>query len=145
MSEVSIPKPDPLAPFRALLGGPTVAVQFAVQVPYVQIAPALDSSGRPHIREVSDPETGNIARLGYPYQPTPAQIQSVAIGTLRASECGTLLVIEEMIALPGPTDDAPPVGAARMDIYARPEAVAFVSVVKQIEMRPVSRILRSGD
>jgi hypothetical protein len=119
--------PDKLAPFRPLFGMP-VAVQFAQQTPYVQVAPQLDANGVPQTGVLP----GNRI-IGMPSVPEPPQVAVVALGVLRASEDGTWLVIEERIGIPRSAESLG--GQALMDVYVRPEMVTHVSFVKSIELR----------
>ncbi len=123
--------PDKLAPFRPLFGMP-VAVQFAGQTPYLQIAPLVDDSGRP--ASVRVPGTDKV--IGLPVVADQQHPTAVATGVLRPSEDGTWLVIEERIAIPRTAESLG--GQALMDVYVRPELVTHVSFVKAVEMhRPM--------
>lgn len=127
---------DKLAPFRPLFDMP-VAVQFAAQTPYIQIAPLMDANGVPQTRQV--PQTGQTIGLpgvveGPDRQP-PATM--VAVGVLRPSEDGTWLVIEERIGIPRSAETLG--GQALMDVYVRPEMVTHISFVKSVEMRRPQR------
>jgi hypothetical protein len=124
---VEKPAEDKLAPFRALFGMP-VAVQFAQQVPYVQIAPLIDKEGRPQMVRVP----GSDRVIGLPGIVEPAQPTHVAIGVLRASECGTWLIIEERLGIPRTGES--PGGQALMDVHVRPEMVTHVSFVRAVEL-----------
>jgi len=125
----SKPTDDRLAPFRALFGMP-VAVQFAQQVPYVQIAPLMDKNGEPQTVRVP----GSDRVIGLPGIVEPMQPTAVAVGVLRASECGTWLVIEERLGIPRTAESLG--GQALMDVYVRPEMVTHVSFVRAVELRP---------
>ncbi len=120
--------PDKLAPFRALFGMP-VAVQFAAQTPYVQIAPLIDKTGLPATVQV--PNTNRV--IGLPAVAEQQQATAVAVGVLRASEDGTWLVIEERLGIPRSAESLG--GQALMDVYVRPEMVTHVSFVKAVELR----------
>lgn len=123
----SAPASDKLAPFRPLFGLP-VAVQFAAQTPYIQIAPLVDQTGRPAMVQV--PGTNRV--IGLPAVAEQQSATPVATGVLRASEDGTWLVIEERIAIPRSAEALG--GQALMDVYVRPEMVTHVSFVKAVEM-----------
>src|SRR5258706_12964037 len=87
--------PDKLAPFRALFGMP-VAVQFAAQTPYVQIAPLIDKTGLPATVQV--PNTNRVIGL-----PAVAEQQQATSGAVRGSRCSgsaTWLVITECLRSP---------------------------------------------
>jgi hypothetical protein len=124
---VEKPAEDKLAPFRSLFGMP-VAVQFAQQVPYVQIAPLMDKEGRPQMVRVP----GSERVIGLPGVVDPAQPTHVAIGVLRASDCGTWLVIEERLGIPRTAESLG--GQALMDVHVRPEMVTHVSFVRAVEL-----------
>lgn len=124
---------DKLAPFRALFGMP-VAVQFAAQTPYVQIAPLSDQGG--NVQVVQIPGTNRV--IGLPAVATEQQqATAVAVGVLRPSEDGTWLIIEERIGIPRTAESLG--GQALMDVYVRPEMVTHISFVKAIEMRRPAR------
>jgi hypothetical protein len=126
------PHTDKLAPFRALFGMP-VAVQFAGQTPYIQVAPLLDAEGNPQVKTL--PGTNKV--IGLPgtivNEKGQEQITAVAIGVLRESEDGSWLVIEERIGIPRSATF--PGGQALMDVYVRPEMVTHVSFVRQVTMQ----------
>jgi hypothetical protein len=61
------------------------------------------------------------------------QATAVALGVLRASECGTWLVIEERLGLPRTAETLG--GQALMDVYVRPEMVTHVSFVKAVDQQ----------
>lgn len=124
--------PDKLAPFRALFGMP-VAVQFAAQTPYVQVAPLTDAEG--NVQAVQIPNTTRV--IGLPAVAEPQQAIAVATGVLRPSEDGTWLIIEERIGIPRSAHSLG--GQALMDVYVRPEMITHVSFVKAIELRRPAR------
>jgi len=124
--------PDKLAPFRALFGMP-VAVQFAAQTPYVQVAPLTDAVG--NVQAVQIPNTTRV--IGLPAVAEPQQAIAVATGVLRPSEDGTWLIIEERIGIPRSAHSLG--GQALMDVYVRPEFVTHISFVKAIELRRPAR------
>jgi hypothetical protein len=118
---------DKLAPFRALFGMP-VAVQFAQQVPYVQIAPLTDKHG--NVQTVRVPGSDRV--IGLPGVVEPIQPTAVAIGVMRASECDTWLIIEERLGIPRTAESLG--GQALMDVHVRPEMVTHVSFVRAVEL-----------
>lgn len=132
-TQPSAAPPDKLAPFRPLFGMP-VAVQFAAQTPYVQIAPLSDPNG--NVQVVQVPGTTRV--IGLPAVATEQQqATAVAIGVLQPSEDGTWLVIEERIGIPRSGENLG--GQALMDVYVRPEMVTHISFVKAIELRRPTR------
>ena len=134
---------DKVAPFRPLFGMP-VAVQFAMQTPYVQIAPRTDPKG--NVTAVRVPETGQI--IGHPAVADQEKATGVAIGVLHPSEDGTWLVIEQQIGIQRSDEECSRLGIvvrspadklkghALMDVYVRPEMVTHISFVKAVEMYP---------
>lgn len=114
---------DPLLRFRSLFGKP-VAVQFAMQVPYLQVVPMTDKTGVPVRIPLSDDVVVGAPQIN-------AEPTAGSVGVLRASECGTWLVLEQRVTID--RSGAYGGGVGRMDIYLHPAAVTYVTFVKSIE------------
>lgn len=132
--EAAPPGGDRLAPFRAFFGLP-VAVQFAVQTPYLQIQPMFDKDNNPQTRAITGAD-GKERLIGFPAV-AQGEPTLVAIGVLHPAPCGTWLVVEELLGIPRTAES--PGGSARMDVLVRPEMVTHVSFVKEVNFPPRRR------
>lgn len=135
MTHVEKKADDRLAPYRHLIGLPVV-VQFGV-MPYLQVVPQCADNGKPFIFTVPiptddpSPEAARATQVGVP-QATPDPT-ATATGVLAASECGQWIIIEEQIPIPRTAEYVG--GLAKVHVYARPEAVAFITVMGKITPR----------
>lgn len=140
-AQPSAAAPDKLAPFRALFGMP-VAVQFAGQTPYIQIAPLTDNEGNVQVVQVPGGSLIGLPSVALaPDEKGSARevMSAVAVGVLQPSDDGTWLIIEERLSIP--RTGTSPGGQALMDVYVRPELVTHISFVKSVEFKRPNRAL----
>jgi len=118
----------PVDPYRQFFGLP-VALQLAH--PYIAISPLVDEHG-PVVQTV-DHSDGTARTIGVPAMPTVnsqtgAGVLQVLLGVLRATDCGTRLILTMGIARP----------RAQVEVLLRPEQIAVVTAITAVEA--VSRI-----